>query len=157
MLSNFLKYLNKRLFYIWLLFFSFLTTLISPEPSTYYAIFIVFILYYLLYFFNEKIFQIFIWFVVLTFSLYYPIKLHYGSLNSGIIAAFFETNVSESLSFLKNIEIKDFISPFLFVLSAIILIRLKKFNQKIVAEDKEKKHQFILHSILIITAILGTC
>ncbi len=157
MLSNFLKYLNKRLFYIWLLFFSFLTTLISPELSTYYAIFIVFILYYLLYFFNEKIFQIFIWFVVLTFSLYYPVDLHYGSLNSGIIAAFFETNVSESLSFLKNIEIKDFIFPFLFILSAIILVRLKKFNRKVVAEGKEKKRQFILHGVLIITAVLGTC
>ena len=157
MLSNFLKYLNKRLFYIWLLFFSFLTTLISPEPSVYYAIFIVFILYYLLYFFNEKIFKIFIWFVALTFSLYYPIKLHYGSLNSGIIAAFFETNVSESLSFLKNIEIKDFIFPFLFILSAVILVTLKKFNRKVVAEGKEKKHQFILHSILIITTVLGTC
>lgn len=156
MLSKFLAYLNKRLFYIWLLFFSFLTTIISPEISAYYAIFITSMLYYLLYIFNQRLFLYFVWFIVVTFSLYYPIKLHYGPLNSGIIAAFFETNASESFSFIKNLTLKDFLLPFLFALSAVILIRLMRFNKKdIILNKKEVKHQIILNGVLFFTVILG--
>lgn len=91
-----------------------------------YTLFSTFILYYLIYVLSEKLFTAVILFVTATLSLYYPVSLYYGSLNSGIIAAFLETNISESLEFMSVFSFSDFLLPFLFCLSAIILIRYKK-------------------------------
>ena len=116
MFKKFLSYLNSRIFWIWLLFFSFITLIISPENSAYYGIFVIYIIYYLIFSFNQKIFWLFITFVVITLSLYQPIYSSYGNLNSGVIAAFFETNPAESFEFLGKLKIDQFILPFLFSL-----------------------------------------
>lgn len=128
MLKRFFSYLHYRIFYIWLFFFSFLTVVINSEASLAYTLFSTFILYYLIYVLSEKLFTAVILFVTATLSLYYPVSLYYGSLNSGIIAAFLETNISESLEFMSVFSFSDFLLPFLFCLSAIILIRLKRYN-----------------------------
>jgi len=114
MFKNFLSYLNSRIFWIWLLFFSFITLIISPENSAYYGIFVIYIIYYLIFSFNQKIFWLFITFVVITLSLYQPIYSSYGNLNSGVVAAFFETNPAESFEFLGKLKIDQFILPFYF-------------------------------------------
>lgn len=143
MLGRFFSYLHNKLFYIWLFFFAFLTVFISPERRLEYAIFSTFILYYLLYTVSDRLFTIVIVFITVTLSLYYPVFLYYGSLNSGIIAAFLETNLSESFEFLSIFSFADFLLPLLFCLSAIILIRLKKYNV-ISRSYSEKKIIYIL-------------
>lgn len=155
MFSRFLKYLNDRLFLIWLLLFSLLTVFISPEDSVFYAVFTTFILFYLIYLFNDNLFKYTIIFVTITLALYYPISLHYGSLNSGIIAAFIETNLSESFAFIRMIKLNKLIVPMLYILFAIILFRFKKYHQKKEIVGKEKKYQFILNSILFLVLIFS--
>ena len=155
MFKRFLSYLNKRIFYIWLLFFSFLTVTMSPENGTHYGFVATFILFCIVYFFSEKIFLYLIVFIVFSLSLYYPISLYYGSLNSGIVAAVFETNVAESLEFIGKFKISDFTFPFLYVLSAIILMRLKKYNKRNEENDDDRKKQKILH--IILTAVVLFC
>ncbi len=146
MFKRFLSYLNKRIFYIWLLFFSFLTVTMSPENGTHYGFVATFILFCIVYFFSEKIFLYLIVFIVFSLSLYYPISLYYGSLNSGIVAAVFETNVAESLEFIGKFKISDFTFPFLYVLSAIILMRLKNIisvMKKTMTIEKNKKYYIL--------------
>lgn len=157
MLKKFLKYLNSRLFWLWLFFVSFLTQVMSPEDSVYYGIFIIYIIYYLIFSFNQKVFWYFLTFVVISLSLYYPIYLSYGKLNSGVVAAFFETNPAESFEFLGKLKFDQFILPLLFIFSVYILHRLKKY---VVIQEKlplkEIKQKRILNIILSIVVIFST-
>ncbi|MDP8079682.1 sulfatase-like hydrolase/transferase [Phocoenobacter skyensis] len=153
MFSKLIAYLNRRIFYIWLLLFSFLSTIISPENSLHYAILSTFIFYYLIYAFNERLFTGIIIFLTVTLSLYYPISLHYGSLNSGIVAAFLETNLSESLDFIKKIDITDLSIPLLFIFSSIILIRLKKYNQRSPYNQRKKMLYIALSFVFIFSVV----
>ncbi|MDG6881927.1 Putative phosphoethanolamine transferase ybiP [Phocoenobacter uteri] len=152
-LSKIITYLNQRIFYIWLLLFAFFSTLISPENSLPYAIFSTFILYHLIYTMSEKLFTAVILFLTITLCLYYPIYAYYGELNSGIVAAFFETNVSESFDFLQKISIDDLIIPFLFVFSCIILMRLKKFHQKSPINKQQKILNIVLSGVFIFSLV----
>ena len=157
MLKKFLKYLNSRLFWLWLFFVSFLTQVMSPEDSVYYGIFVIYIIYYLIFSFNQKVFWYFLTFVVISLSLYYPIYLSYGKLNSGVVAAFFETNPAESFEFLGKLKFDQFILPLLFIFSVYILNRLKKYV--IIQEKlplKEIKQKRILNIILSIVVIFST-
>ena len=157
MLKKFLKYLNSRLFWLWLFFVSFLTQVMSPEDSVYYGIFIIYIIYYLIFSFNQKVFWYFLTFVAISLSLYYPIYLSYGKLNSGVVAAFFETNPAESFEFLGKLKFDQFILPLLFIFSVYILHRLKKYV--IIQEKlplKEIKQKRILNIILSIVVIFST-
>ncbi len=149
MLKRIRSYLENRLFYIWLLFFSVLTVFISPEKAIHYAIASTYIFYYLVYAINRKLFFWVVGFITITLALYYPVDLRYGSLNSGIVAAFIETNIDESLSFIQQLKISDALMPFLFVFSAYILFRLEKYN-KPSADNKT-----ILHSILFLVLLFS--
>ncbi|MDO4764299.1 MAG: phosphoethanolamine transferase [Flavobacteriaceae bacterium] len=122
-----------------------------PENLLGYSIASTFILYYLLYSLNALFFSVVIVFVTITLSIYFPILLNYGSLHSGIIAAFLETNVGESLDFLKNLSTSDFLISFLFLLSSIILLRLKKYNKKSPCNGKKK----ILYCFLTVTFLFS--
>ena len=157
MLKKFLKYLNSSLFWLWLFFVSFLTQVMSPEDSVYYGIFIIYMIYYLIFSFNQKVFWYFLTFVVISLSLYYPIYLSYGKLNSGVVAAFFETNPAESFEFLGKLKFDQFILPLLFIFSVYILYRLKKY---VVIQEKlplkEIKQKRILNIILSIVVIFST-
>ena len=157
MLKKSLKYLNSHLFWLWLFFVSFLTQVMSPEDSVYYGIFIIYIIYYLIFSFNQKVFWYFLTFVVISLSLYYPIYLSYGKLNSGVVAAFFETNPAESFEFLGKLKFDQFILPLLFIFSVYILHRLKKY---VVIQEKlplkEIKQKRILNIILSIVVIFST-
>ena len=156
MFKKFLSYLNSRIFWIWLLFFSFITLIISPENSAYYGIFVIYIIYYLIFSFNQKIFWLFITFVVITLSLYQPIYSSYGNLNSGVVAAFFETNPAESFEFLGKLKIDQFILPFLFSLSAYILYRLREqATPQGEITEKDIKYKKILNITLIIVTIFS--
>ena len=155
MLDRFLFYLNKRIFYIWLLFFSFLTVMMSPEKSIHYGFAATFILFCVIYFFSNKFFFYFIIFITFSLSLYYPVYLHHGSLNSGVIAAVFETNISESLEFIGKFKLSDFMLPSIYVLWAIILIRLEKYNVKDKTDKKEVKKQKILFGISVVAVLFG--
>ena len=128
MLRKIVNYFKSRQFYIWLLIFSFFTAAMSPNAGSWYGSISIYILYYLIYIYNKRSLQYLVWFVVISLSLYYPISTSYGSLNSGIIAAFLETNLEESFSFLKEIKFSKVFMPTLFILSAIILIRMEKYN-----------------------------
>ncbi|MGZ3081618.1 sulfatase-like hydrolase/transferase [[Haemophilus] ducreyi] len=153
MIKKLFAYLHYRLFYIWLLLFSFLSVMISPEKSTEYAVISVFILLYLIYAFNKQLFTWVIIFLSITLSLYYPIYLRYGSLNSGIVAAFLETNISESLGFLERIRLEHLLFPICYILFAVILIRLKKYN-KPSPYDKRKRQLYIVLSATFIFTLL---
>lgn len=154
MVKRFFTYLHNRIFYIWLLFFSFLTVILSPEKGTHYGFAATYILFYLIYVFNEKLFFFVLLFITICLSCYYPIFVHHSSLNSGIVAAVLETNVAESLEFLKKFSLSDFILPFLYVLSFVILMRLKKFNKKGQnIEQGELKKQRLLHTVLSLVVI----
>lgn len=147
MFKNFINYLKRRLFYLWLLLFSFASTLISPEQSIHYAVLGVFIFYYLLYAYNEKLFSFIVFFITITLSLYYPISQYYGSLNSGIVAAFLETNIDESLEFMQKISFSQLLFPLFYILAAIILIRLKKYNQRSPFDSKKRVMYIILFGV----------
>ena len=108
MLKKFFNYLHSRLFWLWLFWLSFLTQTISPEDSIFYGLFVIYILYYLIFSFNQKVFWYFLTFIVITLSLYYPVYLSYGKLNSGVVAAFFETNPAESFEFLGKLKFDQF-------------------------------------------------
>ncbi|AKO49089.1 phosphoethanolamine transferase [[Haemophilus] ducreyi] len=153
MIKKLFAYLHYRLFYIWLLLFSFLSVMISPEKSTEYAVISVFILLYLIYAFNQRLFTWVIIFLSITLSLYYPIYLRYGSLNSGIVAAFLETNISELLGFLERIRLEHLLFPICYILFAVILIRLKKYN-KPSPYDKRKRQLYIVLSATFIFTLL---
>lgn len=157
MLKKFFNYLHSRLFWLWLFFVSFLTQVMSPEDSVYYGIFIIYIIYYLIFSFNQKVFWYFLTFIVISLSLYYPIYLSYGKLNSGVVAAFFETNPAESFEFLGKLKFDQFILPLLFIFSVYILHRLKKY---VVIQEKlplkEIKQKRILNIILSIVVIFST-
>ena len=157
MLKKSLKYLNSHLFWLWLFFVSFLTQVMSPEDSVYYGIFIIYIIYYLIFSFNQKVFWYCLTFVVISLSLYSPIYLSYGKLNSGVVAAFFETNPAESFEFLGKLKFDQFILPLLFIFSVYILHRLKKY---VVIQEKlplkEIKQKRILNIILSIVVIFST-
>ncbi|MDU8924165.1 phosphoethanolamine transferase [Pasteurellaceae bacterium LIM206] len=144
MLKRILSYCDSRLFYIWLLCFSVLTVFVTPQDTVPYAIVSTYLLYYLLYAWNEKYFFIIVAFITVTICLYYPIDLRYGSLNSGIIAAFFETNVSETFAFVKTLALSQFIMPGFLAFAAVILYRLAKFNKK--GSDSKK----VLHCLLFV-------
>ncbi|MDH3003586.1 phosphoethanolamine transferase [Pasteurella multocida] len=146
MIHKFFSYLKYRFFYILLLVFSIVSILISPEYSTYYAILGVFIFYYLIYFYNEKFFTFVIFFVSISLSIYYPISQYYGSLNSGIVAAFLETNLSESIEFLKRMKLSILFFPIFYLLLAVILVRFKRFNKR----SKFDKNKKIMHVIFFI-------
>ncbi|WP_455647739.1 sulfatase-like hydrolase/transferase [Lonepinella koalarum] len=148
MLKKIRCYLEARLFYIWLLFFSALTVFISPESTIHYAIVSTYLVYYLVYAVNRKLFFWLVGFITITLFLYYPVDLRYGSLNSGIVAAFIETNMDESLSFLQQLKISNFFIPLIFVFSAFILFRLEKYNKP---TDNKK----ILHSILFLILLFS--
>ena len=149
--SKIIHYFHHRIFYIWLLIFSFLSTLISPENSPPYAIVSTFILYYLIYSIGDKVFNLVIWFITITLSLYYPVYQYYGALNSGIIAALFETNITESFDFIRKLSLDDFIFPFVFILSALILIRLKKYNVRPIIDKRQKILHIMLWVVFIFT------
>lgn len=157
MLKKFLNYLNSRIFWLWLFFVSFLTQVMSPEDSVYYGIFVIYIIYYLIFSFNQKVFWYFLTFIVITLSFYYPVYLSYGKLNSGVVAAFFETNPAESFEFLGKLKFDQFILPLLFIFSVYILHRLKKY---VVIQEKlplkEIKQKRILNIILSIVVIFST-
>ena len=156
MSKNFLNYLRSRLFWLWLLWFSFLTQTISPEDSIFYGLFVIYILYYLIFSFNQKIFWYFVTFITITLSLYYPVYLSYGKPNSGIIAAFFETNPAESFEFLGKLKLSNLGLPILFIFSFYVLYKLKKYviNQ-VEISAKEQKHKKILNSFLAIVTIFS--
>lgn len=157
MLKKFLKYLNSRLFWLWLFWLSFLTQTISPEDSIFYGLFVIYILYYLIFSFNQKVFWYFLTFIVITLSLYYPVYLSYGKLNSGVVAAFFETNPAESFEFLGKLKFDQFNLPLLFIFSTFILYKLRKsVNPQDKTSEKEIKEKRILNIILIILAIFST-
>ena len=156
MSKNFLNYLRSRLFWLWLFWFSFLTQTISPEDSIFYGLFVIYILYYLIFSFNRKIFWYFVTFITITLSLYYPVYLSYGKPNSGIIAAFFETNPAESFEFLGKLKLSNLGLPILFIFSFYVLYKLKKYviNQ-VEISAKEQKHKKILNSFLAIVTIFS--
>ncbi|TDQ57628.1 glucan phosphoethanolaminetransferase (alkaline phosphatase superfamily) [Mesocricetibacter intestinalis] len=149
MLKRFYRYLAQRFFYLWLLWFSFLTVVTSPEKSIYYAVLSTYILYYLLYVANKRFFFIAVMIITLSLCLYYPVYLRYSSLNSGIVAAFFETNPEESFAFIKELDLSHFVIPLLFLLSAVLLFRLEKYNKP--AQDNKK----ILHGVLFVVLIFS--
>ncbi|MFD1805738.1 phosphoethanolamine transferase [Pasteurella oralis] len=147
MFQKFIFYLKKRLFYIWLLLFSIASILISPEPSLHYAVLGVFIFYYLLYAYNERLFSFVVLFITITLSLYYPVSQYYGSLNSGIVAAFLETNAGESLEFMQKISFSQMLFPVFYMLSAVILIRLKKYNLRSPFDSKKRVMYILLFGV----------
>ncbi|QIM63915.1 hypothetical protein A1D29_08120 [Pasteurellaceae bacterium Orientalotternb1] len=153
MLKRFFKYLNHRIFYIWLLFFSFLSAMISSEDGTYYTVFAIFIFYYLLLVINDKLFLYVTTFIVITLSLYYPVSLSYGSLNSGIVAALLETNIQESIAFLDKVKLSNLFFPLFFIFCFFILIRLKKYRYT--HKRNVDKKQKILHFALFFTFVLS--
>ena len=156
MSKNFLNYLRSRLFWLWLLWFSFLTQTISPEDSIFYGLFVIYILYYLIFSFNQKIFWYFVTFITITLSLYYPVYLSYGKPNSGIIAAFFETNPAESFEFLGKLKLSNLGLPVLFIFSFYVLYKLKKYAiNQVEISAKEQKHKKILNSFLAIVTIFS--
>ena len=156
MSKNFLNYLRSRLFWLWLLCFSFLTQTISPEDSIFYGLFVIYILYYLIFSFNQKIFWYFVTFITITLSLYYPVYLSYGKPNSGIIAAFFETNPAESFEFLGKLKLSNLGLPILFIFSFYVLYKLKKYAiNQVEISAKEQKHKKILNGFLAIVTIFS--
>lgn len=156
MSKNFLNYLRSRLFWLWLLWFSFLTQTISPEDSIFYGLFVIYILYYLIFSFNQKIFWYFVTFITITLSLYYPVYLSYGKPNSGIIAAFFETNPAESFEFLGKLKLSNLGLPILFIFSFYVLYKLKKYAiNQVEISAKEQKHKKILNSFLALVTIFS--
>jgi len=156
MSKNFLNYLRSRLFWLWLLWFSFLTQTISPEDSIFYGLFVIYILYYLIFSFNQKIFWYFVTFITITLSLYYPVYLSYGKPNSGIIAAFFETNPVESFEFLGKLKLSNLGLPVLFIFSFYVLYKLKKYAiNQVEISAKEQKHKKILNGFLAIVTIFS--
>lgn len=156
MSKNFLNYLRSRLFWLWLLWFSFLTQTISPEDSIFYGLFVIYILYYLIFSFNQKIFWYFVTFITITLSLYYPVYLSYGKPNSGIIAAFFETNPAESFEFLGKLKLSNLGLPILFIFSFYVLYKLKKYaTNQVEISAKEQKHKKILNGFLAIVTIFS--
>ena len=156
MSKNFLNYLRSRLFWLWLFWFSFLTQTISPEDSIFYGLFVIYILYYLIFSFNRKIFWYFVTFITITLSLYYPVYLSYGKPNSGIIAAFFETNPAESFEFLGKLKLSNLGLPVLFIFSFYVLYKLKKYAiNQVEISAKEQKHKKILNSFLAIVTIFS--
>ena len=156
MSKNFLNYLRSRLFWLWLLWFSFLTQTISPEDSIFYGLFVIYILYYLIFSFNQKIFWYFVTFITITLSLYYPVYLSYGKPNSGIIAAFFETNPAESFEFLGKLKLSNLGLPILFIFSFYVLYKLKKYAiNQVEISAKEQKHKKILNGFLAIVTIFS--
>lgn len=156
MSKNFLNYLRSRLFWLWLLWFSFLTQTISPEDSIFYGLFVIYILYYLIFSFNQKIFWYFVTFITITLSLYYPVYLSYGKPNSGIIAAFFETNPAESFEFLGKLKLSNLGLPALFIFSFYVLYKLKKYAiNQVEISAKEQKHKKILNSFLALVTIFS--
>ena len=157
MSKNFLNYLRSRLFWLWLFWLSFLTQTISPEDSIFYGLFVIYILYYLIFSFNQKVFWYFLTFIVITLSLYYPVYLSYGKLNSGVVAAFFETNPAESFEFLGKLKFDQFNLPLLFIFSTFILYKLRKsVNPQDKTSEKEIKEKRILNIILTILVIFST-
>ena len=156
MFKKFLNYLNSRIFWIWLLFFSFITLIISPENTIYYGMFVIYIIYYLIFSLNQKLFWSLITFVIITLSIYQPIYLSYGNLNSGVVAAFFETNPEESFEFLGKLKFSQFLLPFLFILSGYILYRLRKQAiPETPPTQQEMKRLKILKYALTAVAILS--
>ena len=142
MLKKFFNYLHSRLFWLWLFWLSFLTQTISPEDSIFYGLFVIYILYYLIFSFNQKVFWYFLTFIVITLSLYYPVYLSYGKLNSGVVAAFFETNPAESFEFLGKLKFDQFNLPLLFIFSTFILYKLRKsVNPQDKTSEKEIKEK----------------
>lgn len=157
MLKKFFNYLHSRLFWLWLFWLSFLTQTISPEDSIFYGLFVIYILYYLIFSFNQKVFWYFLTFIVITLSLYYPVYLSYGKLNSGVVAAFFETNPAESFEFLGKLKFDQFNLPLLFIFSTFILYKLRKsVNPQDKTSEKEIKEKRILNIILTILVIFST-
>jgi dca len=157
MIKKFLNYLHSRLFWLWLFWLSFLTQTISPENSIFYGLFVIYILYYLIFSFNQKVFWYFLTFIVITLSLYYPVYLSYGKLNSGVVAAFFETNPAESFEFLGKLKFDQFNLPLLFIFSTFILYKLRKsVNPQDKTSEKEIKEKRILNIILTILVIFST-
>ena len=156
MSKNFLNYLRSRLFWLWLFWFSFLTQTISPEDNIFYGLFVIYILYYLIFSFNRKIFWYFVTFITITLSLYYPVYLSYGKPNSGIIAAFFETNPAESFEFLGKLKLSNLGLPILFIFSFYVLYKLKKYAiNQVEISAKEQKHKKILNGFLAIVTIFS--
>ncbi|MGC7560670.1 sulfatase-like hydrolase/transferase [Pasteurella sp. PK-2025] len=155
MLKRFFSYLNYRLFYIWLLFFSFLSSIMYPENLLGYSVISAFIFYYLIYSISSSFFSFVIVFVTITLSIYFPVLLNYGSLNSGIIAAFLETNVRESLEFMENITVSDFLLSFLFLLSGVILLRLKKYNKRSPYNKKKKILYYVLSFAFVFSLLFS--
>ncbi|WP_373767445.1 phosphoethanolamine transferase [Glaesserella sp.] len=127
--------------------------MISPEKGLFYGIFSIFIFYYLLLIVNEKLFVYVVTFIVVTLSLYYPIYLLYGSLNSGIVAAFLETNLYESFSFTEKFDVTDFLFPAFFIYSFILLMRLKKY--RVVNTGTSDRKQKVLHGVLVLVLLLS--
>ena len=156
MLKKFFNYLHSRLFWLWLFWLSFLTQTISPEDSIFYGLFVIYILYYLIFSFNQKVFWYFVTFITITLSLYYPVYLSYGKPNSGIIAAFFETNPAESFEFLGKLKLSNLGLPILFIFSFYVLYKLKKYAiNQVEISAKEQKHKKILNGFLAIVTIFS--
>lgn len=153
MCKNFLSYLNAKLFYLWLLFFSFCSSIMSPENTTPYGFLGLYLILYLCWVYKSNLFRAVTLFISITLALYSPIELHYGSLNSGIIAAFFETNPAESFGFLTNLKLKDFIFSFLYLFVTYILFRLESSHPITEITPEEKKKERILNIVLLFTAI----
>lgn len=155
MYQNLVRYLKRRAFYIWLFVFSFWSFFISPESSTPYAIFGTFIFYYLLYSYHERLFSVVISFITVTLAVYYPISLYYGSLNSGMVAAFLETSVSESLEFIQKISLSHLMVPLFYILCAVVLLRLKKYHQRSPIDKKKRMMQRGLCLVFAFTLVFA--
>ncbi len=151
MLKKILNYLQTRLFYLILFVFAILTVLISPQISTPYAIVSTYLFYYLIYAQAEKIFSGLILFIIVSLSLYYPIYLHYGEPNSGIIAAFFETNPDEAWEFIRVFKLTDFQLPLIFCLFGYLVLRLKKYQQK--GTDNKRILHIALWGVLVLSTV----
>ena len=124
----------------------------SPENTSVDGIAGVFILYYLLFVYSEKLFNYFVVFVVISLSIYFPIYLAYGSLNSGIVSAFLETNIDESFSFLKKLELSSLAFPIIFIYFSFILMKLKKYSG--IDRNHQDKKQKVLNFSLILVLLL---
>ncbi len=157
MLKRIFSYFKSRFFYIWLFFFSFLSMLIVPDRANAIGLFTIYFFYCGLFLLNRRFFAYTLFFVSLFPLLYYPVSLHYSDLNSGVVAAFFETNVEESFAFLKNFSLEDFYFPIFYAICLYFTLRLAYAQPK--PQDtspKETKNRKILMGILLLGGVLGS-
>lgn len=144
-------YLKKRFFYLWLLIFAGASVLLAPDVITSVGWIATFLYFVLISRFNLKGFIIGM-LPLLGMCLYYPISLRYGQLNSGSIAAFFETNLNESLAFLDNVKLVDYLFPLLYFLLFYFTCRLVQNEHKKTHQEEQRKQKLL--NFVVIGAFL---